>query len=204
MSGHFRTTRKRVQGYQSPASHPSTERFENFTSFRDRLRSLDDTIRPQKKQRLERPDPFFNVYEQLGACFALEPSPPSTTATRLPTHMKEKAASPSDVGLAKQFTEAFTQAGVDLHASALENLAQARSQVMKKMSAFGDKVSKTLDQQHALYDSISWPLSSTLCSSGQIPKATIEKHLTDLEQHVKAAEREAPDPRAGIGSMCRG
>jgi hypothetical protein len=105
MSGHFRTTRKRVQGYQSPASHPSTERFENFTSFRDRLRSLDDTpIRPQKKQRLERPDPFFNVYEQLGACFALEPSPPSTTATRLPTHMKEKAASPSDVGLAKQFT----------------------------------------------------------------------------------------------------
>ncbi|KAK7214934.1 hypothetical protein V2G26_002937 [Clonostachys chloroleuca] len=189
MSAHFRTTRKRRQGYQSPASHPSTERFENVTSFRDRLRSLDDTpTRPQKKQRVERPDPFFNVYEQLGACFALESSPPSTTATRLPTHVKEKVASPSDVGLAKQFTEAFTQSGVDLHATALENLAQARSQVMKKMSAFGDKVSKTLDQQHALYDSISWPLSSTLCSSGQIPKATIEKHLANLEQHVKAAE----------------
>ncbi|CAH0058723.1 unnamed protein product [Clonostachys solani] len=189
MVGHFRTTRKPLQEYQSPASRPSTELFENDTSFRARLRSPDDTpTRPPKKQRVERPNTFFNVYEHLGACFALEPSPPSTTATRLPAHRKEKATSPSDVGLAKQFSEAFTQAGVDLHASALENLAQARSQVMKKMSAFGDKVSKTLDQQHALYDSISWPLSSTLCSSGQIPKATIEKHLANLEQQIKVAE----------------
>ncbi|VUC20978.1 unnamed protein product [Clonostachys rosea] len=189
MGGHFRTNRKAHQGYQSPASRPSTERFKDVTSFRARLRSLDDTpTRPQKKQRVERPDSPFNVYEHLGACFALEPSPPSTIAPRLPARKKEKAAAPDDVGSTKQFTEAYTQAGVKLHASTLESLAQAQSQILKQMSTFGNKVTKTLRQQHALYDNITWPLSATLCSSGQIPSATIEKHLASMEQHVKGAE----------------
>lgn len=90
----------------------------------------------------------------------------------------------SCVQLLKLSLESFTQAGVDLHASASESLVQANAHVSERISQFRDKYTDMLKSNDALYDNIGWPLSATLCSNETLPKATIETHLSNLQKQV--------------------
>lgn len=79
---------------------------------------------------------------------------------------------------------------MNLHASAMESLVEAHSEIQSKIDAFAEESSTTLAQCDALYDNISYPLSATLCHSDTLPRATIETHLTDLRKEIASALEE--------------
>lgn len=88
--------------FPSPAQEKPVEPNKSTADFRARLRSpdeeSDDLVVDSVPYAHDTP---FNVYERLGACFALEPSPPPTEAhsfRRVHRAKKQSVADPkSDV-----------------------------------------------------------------------------------------------------------
>ena len=72
-----------------------------------------------------------------------------------------------------------------LHASAMEQLIQAHSEIQTRVNGFAEAASTAHAQSDALYGNIAYPLAKTLCHNDNMPRATIEDHLLSLKQEVE-------------------
>ncbi|CAM1509503.1 Fc.00g032420.m01.CDS01 [Cosmosporella sp. VM-42] len=103
---------------------------------------------------------FPDVYQQFRACFAIDPS-------------REKG-----------------QDGMELHASAMEQLIKAHGEIQSKIDTFAEESSAALSETDALYGNIAYPLSATLCHTDNIPRATVATHLANLKNDICSATEE--------------
>ncbi|KAM5361502.1 hypothetical protein ACJZ2D_013069 [Fusarium nematophilum] len=126
--------------------------------------------------------PYQDIYQQIQACFGDNLLVPG------PEDGQPEAPDNSDPGA--QLREAFAQMGVELHASAIDHLIQAHSEVQSRINRFSDESSNALSQCKDLYSNIAYPLSATLCHSDDFPTATIRTHLATLNQEIEAAKEE--------------
>ncbi|RGP66993.1 hypothetical protein FLONG3_8651 [Fusarium longipes] len=95
-----------------------------------------------------------------------------------------------DETLVQELENAYARMGYALHSSATKHLLEAHAEVKAKTKAFSEESSKTLEQNKALYDNITHPLSATLCHSEDYPQASIATHLKRLKQDIAAARED--------------
>lgn len=93
--------------------------------------------------------------------------------------------------------------GMSLHSSAIEHLIQAHSEVQSKTTDFSEESSKVLSQCKDLYSNIVYPLSATLCSSPDYPRASVAAHLNSLKRDIAAAKEEILRLQVEWDACCR-
>jgi hypothetical protein len=93
--------------------------------------------------------------------------------------------------------------GMSLHTSAIEHLIQAHSEVQSKTMGFSEESSKALSQCKDLYSNIVYPLSATLCSSPEHPRASVAVHLNSLKRDIAAAKEEILRLQVEWDACCR-
>ncbi|KAM0424448.1 hypothetical protein ACHAPT_010371 [Fusarium lateritium] len=129
-----------------------------------------------------KPVPYQDVYQQVQACLG--------SHFLAPKHDKKKAQTLETHDPAIELREAFARMGMNLHASAIEHLVQAHSEVQSRITRFSNESTTTLSQCNDLYSNIAYPLSATLCHSDQHPRATVATHLANLKKDIASAKEE--------------
>ncbi|KAH7165363.1 hypothetical protein EDB81DRAFT_250307 [Dactylonectria macrodidyma] len=149
------------------------------STLRTRLRSQ-DAVAPTSSQK-----PLtYDVLQQFRACFGADHGAP-VSDTRAPDVTECR-----DSDAVTQLREAFAQAGMNLHASATAQLAEAHTDIQSKISRFVAESSATLSKSDDLYSNIAFPLSATLCHSDNFPRASIQNHLANQKAEIEEAKEE--------------
>ncbi|WZH47686.1 uncharacterized protein QYS62_008844 [Fusarium acuminatum] len=141
------------------------------------------------------PIPYRNVYEQVHACLGSQ--------LHAPKPEKEVPQVVKSHDPATQLREAYARMGMSLHTSAIEHLIQAHSEVQSKTMGFSEESSKALSQCKDLYSNIVYPLSATLCSSPDHPRASVAVHLNSLKRDIAAAKEEILRLQVEWDACCR-
>lgn len=79
---------------------------------------------------------------------------------------------------------------MDLHASAVEKLVQVQNDFEERISRLSNDSTGFQGECTELYSNIAYPLSKTLCSSNNFPRATISAHLKKVQKDIEAARQE--------------
>ncbi|KAI9162907.1 hypothetical protein HJFPF1_04502 [Paramyrothecium foliicola] len=161
----------RVTQPQSPElGHEHTS---SSDSFRARLRSQEPDEKPQRPSS-PTADQRRELYRQL--CASLSVTSSSSTGQPAASDKPDD----NDPGLARL-------KGLALHSAAIDQLMQAHVDVESEIAAFAEESSKVLAKTDSLYKNIHYPLCATLCSSAEIPSASVATHLTHLYEDLKGA-----------------
>ncbi|KAH7242179.1 hypothetical protein BKA59DRAFT_513691 [Fusarium tricinctum] len=161
------------------------------STLRARLR---DDATPATSSSIN-PIPYRNIYEQVHACLGSQ--------LHAPKPEKEVPQAVKSHDPATQLREAYARMGMSLHTSAIEHLIQAHSEVQSKTMGFSEESSKALSQCKDLYSNIVYPLSATLCSSPDHPRASVAVHLNSLKRDIAAAKEEILRLQVEWDACCR-
>lgn len=153
-----------------------------------------------------------DVPNHLDALFVYGPGPPPTKAHQAPKKQSSKAVDEKEEILSRLtgmdyppppwsvfasphcrwqsidgicLAEAYAKTGKSLYESSINRIAQAHSDIDQEITQFVDEGEAILKGHDRVYNSIAWPLGLTRCSDATRRRATVDVHLSVLDQQIK-------------------